>query len=95
MNQPDESFASNHRMSRARWVLAKSGLAHLDLGERSSQSMRVKADHVIVTLCRGHLDAVAEEVPSTYGRRCSNCVRAALSGPAIPRPVVSEAESAS
>jgi hypothetical protein len=63
----------------ARWVLAKSGLAHLERGERSSQSMRVKAEHAIVTLCRGHLDASAEEVPSTYARRCSNCVRWVLS----------------
>jgi hypothetical protein len=64
----------------SRWVLAKTGVAHFDHGERSSESLRVKADHVVVTLCRAHLDAAAKEVPTTYPRRCSNCVHALLSG---------------
>jgi hypothetical protein len=65
--------------ARPRWVVAKtSRLAHLDLGERSSQSIRVKSEHVIVTACRAHIDADAPEVPGTYPRRCSNCVREAL-----------------
>jgi hypothetical protein len=62
-----------------RWVKAKSGKCHLDLGERSSQSMRVHADHVIVTSCRAHLDvATSEVVPENYHDRCSNCVRIEL-----------------
>ncbi len=58
-----------------RWVLARTLRAHLDLGERSSQSLRVKSEHIIVTACRAHLDANAEEVDETYAQRCSNCSR--------------------
>jgi hypothetical protein len=57
-----------------RWVRAKtSGLAHLDLGERSATSPRAPGQHVIVTACRGHLDALADVVPDAYRPRCSNC----------------------
>jgi hypothetical protein len=61
-----------------RWVIAKTGRAHLDLGERSSQSMRVRAEHVIVTSCRAHIDADAAIAPDGYTTRCSNCVRVLL-----------------
>jgi hypothetical protein len=57
-----------------RWVLASTGRAHLDLGERSSQSLRVRADHIIVTACRAHIDANATVVPDRYSPRCSNCL---------------------
>lgn len=60
----------------ARWVRAASGRAHLDLGERSSESVRVQADRVIVTACRAHLaEATTEVVADTYDPKCSNCVR--------------------
>jgi hypothetical protein len=60
------------------WVRAQtSGFAHLDLGERSSRSLRVQADHVIVTACRAHLASDAEVVPESYYPRCSNCQRIA------------------
>jgi hypothetical protein len=65
-------------IQNARWVLSQaSKRAHLDLGERSSQSLRVRGEHVIVTACRAHLDPHAETVIETYGPRCSNCVRIA------------------
>jgi hypothetical protein len=61
-----------------RWVLARTTRrAHLDLGERSSQSMRSYADHMIVTACHAHLDADAQVVPETYDPHCSNCLRVA------------------
>ena len=61
-----------------RWVRARSsGFAHLDLGERSSLSLRVRGEHVIVTACRGHLAADAEVVSESYVPRCSNCQRIA------------------
>jgi hypothetical protein len=64
--------------SLPRWVLAATGgRAHLDLGERSSQSLRVYADHVIVTACRAHLAANAEVVSVDHQPRCSNCQRIA------------------
>lgn len=63
---------------KPRWVLAKAGRAHLDLGERLSQSLRVRAEHVIVTPCRAHIDANAPIVPDDYKPRCSNCVRVSL-----------------
>jgi hypothetical protein len=59
----------------ARWVLAKTGRAHLDLGERSSQSLRVRAEHVIVTACQAHINVDAQVAPADYKPRCSNCVR--------------------
>jgi hypothetical protein len=40
--------------------------------------MRVKADHVIVTPCRAHIDADAAIAPDDYKKRCSNCVRVLL-----------------
>jgi hypothetical protein len=58
-----------------RWVRAATGRAHLDLGERSTQSLRVQAQHVIVTACHAHLDATAEVVSESYEPRCSNCLR--------------------
>jgi hypothetical protein len=58
-----------------RWVKAKSGRAHLDIGERSSQSMRVRADHIIVTACRAHVDADSEQASLNDERLCSNCLR--------------------
>jgi hypothetical protein len=58
-----------------RWVRAATGRAHLDLGERSTQSLRVQAQHVIVTACRAHLDATAEVVSDRYEPLCSNCLR--------------------
>jgi hypothetical protein len=51
----------------------------MDLGERSSKSLRVKAEHAIVTACRAHIDSSAQEVSADHSRRCSNCVREALS----------------
>lgn len=60
----------------ARWVLARtSRRAHLDLGKRSAQSIRVQAAHVIVTACHAHIDVKAQVVPETYYPRCSNCLR--------------------
>ncbi len=60
----------------ARWVRGASGRAHLDLGERSTESLRVQADRVIVTACRAHLaEAAAEVVADTFAPKCSNCVR--------------------
>jgi hypothetical protein len=61
-----------------RWVLTRtSRRAHLDIGERSSQSLRVQAEHIIVTACRAHLDVKAPVVPETYQPKCSNCLRIA------------------
>jgi hypothetical protein len=62
-------------MSMIRWVKAKSGRAHLDLGERSSQSLRVKAEHVIVTACRAHVDGDSVETALSEAAICSNCLR--------------------
>jgi hypothetical protein len=58
-----------------RWVKAKTGRAHLDLGERSSQSMRVQTEHVIVTACRAHLEIDSVETALSEGAICSNCLR--------------------
>jgi hypothetical protein len=58
-----------------RWVKAKSGRSHLDLGERSSQSLRVRAEHIIVTACRAHVDADCRETSSNDATLCSNCLR--------------------
>jgi hypothetical protein len=69
---------SGHTDTVSRWVLAKTGTAHLDLGERSSNSLRVKAEHVIVTACRAHMDASAAVASELHQRRCSNCVQFAL-----------------
>ena len=61
-----------------RWVKAKSGKGHLDLGERSSVSLRVRSEHIIVTACRAHIDgASASVIPECYADMCSNCVRIA------------------
>jgi hypothetical protein len=62
--------------SLPRWVQAKtSNNAHLDLGQRSSQSRLVYADHVIVTACHAHLAADAIVVEQSYQPKCSNCLR--------------------
>jgi hypothetical protein len=59
-----------------RWVLASSTRrAHLDVGHRSSQSLRVRATHIIVTACQAHLDASAPVVAENYQPKCSNCLR--------------------
>jgi hypothetical protein len=58
-----------------RWVKAKTGRAHLDLGERSSQSVRVQTEHAIVTACRAHLDRDSVETALSEGAICSNCLR--------------------
>ena len=64
----------------ARWILApSSGRAHLDLGERSAQSLRVQGEHIIVTPCHAHINPDAQVVPATHELRCSNCVRIARS----------------
>lgn len=76
--RPGRRAPTESREMNQRWVLAKTGRAHLDLGERSSQSMRVKAEHVIVTPCRAHIDADAAIAPDGYKKRCSNCVRVSL-----------------
>ena len=61
-----------------RWVRAStSGRAHLDLGERSRQSLRVFGEHIIVTACRAHLAPEAEVVPADHQPLCSNCLRIA------------------
>jgi len=60
---------------KARWVLAQSGRAHLDIGDRSSQSLRVQAEHVIITACHAHIDADASVVSEAHAPLCSNCVR--------------------
>ena len=61
-----------------RWVVARtSGRAHLDLGGRSSQSLRVNAEHIIVTACHAHIRADADVVSDDHKLRCSNCVRIA------------------
>jgi hypothetical protein len=63
-------------MHNPRWILARtSRRAHLDLGERSSKSLRVLSEHIIVTACRAHVNANAEVVSATYEPICSNCVR--------------------
>jgi hypothetical protein len=77
MTQPNRAYGG--MAPGVRWVLAKTGLAHLDFGERSSLSRRVRGEQVVVTACRAHLGPDAEEVPSTHPRRCSNCVREAFS----------------
>ena len=62
--------------SEPRWVLSKTTRnAHLDLGERSAESLRVYSGHVIVTACRAHVDAAAVVVPETHQPKCSNCLR--------------------
>jgi hypothetical protein len=59
-----------------KWILARTTQrAHLDFGDRSAQSLRVQAEHIIVTACHAHLDADARIVPESYAPRCSNCVR--------------------
>jgi hypothetical protein len=64
--------------SLPRWVLAAIGRrAHLDLGERSTQSLRVFGEHIIVTACRAHLAPTAEVVSPDHKPRCSNCQRIA------------------
>jgi hypothetical protein len=61
-----------------RWVRASSsGFSHLDLGERSRQSLRVFGEHIIVTACRAHLAPSAEVMPDDHKPRCSNCQRIA------------------
>ena len=68
----------------SQWVKAKSGKAHLDLGERSTQSFRVRSEHVIVTACRAHLDgATADVIADRDQNRCSNCIRIAIDMNAI------------
>ncbi len=70
------------------WVLAKTSLiAHLDLGERSAESLRVLSSRVIVTACRAHIDAAAKVVLETHQPKCSNCQRIVRQGttpPAVP-----------
>jgi hypothetical protein len=59
-----------------RWVVARtSRRAHLDLGERSSKSVRVRGDHIIVTACRAHIEPNADVVPASWEPLCSNCLR--------------------
>ncbi len=60
-----------------RWVLSKTSRnAHLDLGERTGDSVRVYSGRVvIVTACRAHIDATAAVVPETHQPKCSNCMR--------------------
>jgi hypothetical protein len=63
-----------------RWILApSSGRAHLDLGERSAQSLRVRGEHIVVAACHAHINPDAQVVPATHETRCSNCVRIARS----------------
>jgi hypothetical protein len=57
------------------WVKAKTGRAHLDIGERSSKSLRVRADHIIVTAWRAHIDGESAETAVEGDVRCSNCQR--------------------
>jgi hypothetical protein len=62
--------------AEARWVLARSTRrAHLDIGERSAKSLRVRADHITVTACYAHLDANAPVVSENYQPKCANCQR--------------------
>jgi hypothetical protein len=68
-----EQYAKNP--SAARWIVAQSGRSHLDLGERSSESLRVRADHIIVTACRAHVGGEAQVVAESHSERCSNCSR--------------------
>jgi hypothetical protein len=56
-------------------VKAKSGRAHLDRGERSSQSLRVRGEHIIVTACRAHVDGDSFETSLNDDKVCSNCLR--------------------
>jgi hypothetical protein len=61
-----------------RWVRAKSGKGHYDLGDRVSQSSRVRSAHVIVTACKAHLDgSTAVVISESYRELCSNCKRIA------------------
>src|ERR1700679_1734985 len=72
----ERSLAPMASADSARWVLAASTRrAHLDLGNRASQSLRVHADHIIVTACNAHLDARALTVTENYQPKCSNCQR--------------------
>jgi hypothetical protein len=81
----------------ARWVLARSThRAHLDLGERSANSLRVQADHIIVTACYAHLDAKAPVVSESYQPKCANCqriLRAAGNAIVVHNPVPQDAGS--
>jgi hypothetical protein len=60
-----------------RWVLAPaSDFAHLDLGDRSPQSLRIRAEHIVVAACGDHLPDTAE-VPERHRPRCFSCQRLA------------------
>jgi hypothetical protein len=72
------------RALTGRWIIApSSGRAHLDLGDRSSQSLRVNSEHIIVTACHAHIAADAQPVPENYDVRCSNCMRIERTGTLI------------
>jgi hypothetical protein len=59
-----------------RWVLAAAtGRAHLDLGERSSESLKVLSEHTIVAACGAHIEAEAQLVSEAFRVRCSDCMR--------------------
>jgi hypothetical protein len=57
-----------------RWVRAYGwGFAHLDLGERSSNSLRLRSGHIIVAACRAHIGPEAAVFPESHQPRCSDC----------------------
>jgi hypothetical protein len=87
-----EHYAKNP--SAARWIVAQSGRAHLDLGERSSESLRVHADHIIVTACHAHVGAEAQVVEESHAERCSNCLRIWRTIKQTPRAGLSPAAKA-
>jgi hypothetical protein len=72
-----------------RWILAKSGRAHLDLGERSERRPSVPKDHVLVTACRVNIDVNSVETSLNEDKICFNCLRVFESlraGPSADKP---------
>ena len=98
MGLPDErSVAPAASTATAVWVLAASTRrAHLDIGQRLAKSLRVRADHIIVTACNAHLDAGATVVHENYQPKCANCqriFRAAGNTIVIRPPEISEPDT--
>ena len=59
-----------------RWVCTVTcDFAHLDLGERSRQSLYAFAEHIVVAACRAQLAPTTEVVPDEDKPRCPDCQR--------------------
>jgi hypothetical protein len=62
---------------QTRWVVAAdTGRAHLDLGERSSESLKLHGQHTIVAACGVRIEADPHVAAGEYRPRCANCVSA-------------------